>query len=297
MGFLGYLAYGAGGLGGLYMVALVFFQEKIVYVPSVPGMPREYPYNPSRFGLIYEDVELESSDDVKLHAWLCRPQRSPALRGPTILFFQENAGNIAHRLHNVTYITQHLQANVFIVSYRGYGQSTGTPSERGIKNDAQVALDYLASRADLDASKIIVFGRSLGGAVAAHLSATNPDKVRLCVLENTFVSIPAMAPCLFPLLGIFLGANWRPLNFLVRSPWKSIEHVPKLAMPTLYLSGGKDEMVPKSQMDELWEAGKDSCPQNERVVFPEGGHMDMYVQEQRYWSSFNEFMRKNGMYQ
>lgn len=130
-----------GGCGGALLLALVAFQRKLYYVPSLPGAPRaEYPATPDRFGLGFEEVWLTTSDGVKLHAWLCFPP-SGKLRAPTIVFLQENAGNIAHRLQNVQtarvppflacslssrpltrlarQMVSRLGVNVFIVSYRG----------------------------------------------------------------------------------------------------------------------------------------------------------------------------------
>ncbi|URD82649.1 Prolyl oligopeptidase family [Musa troglodytarum] len=99
--------------------------------------------------------------------------------GPTILFFQENAGNIAHRLEFVRIMMQRLQCNVFMLSYRGYGESDGHPSQHGIIMDSQAALDHLTQRKDIDTSRIVVFGRSLGGAVGAVLVKNNPDKLSI----------------------------------------------------------------------------------------------------------------------
>ncbi|KAI9088213.1 hypothetical protein K1719_029934 [Acacia pycnantha] len=173
--YVNILLYGVGGLVVAGMALLVALQEKLVYVPVVPGLTKSYPITPARRRLIYEDVWLRSSDGVRLHAWFIK--FIPECRGPTILFFQENAGNIAHRLEMVRVILQKLNCNIFMLSYRGYGASEGYPSQHGITMDAQAALDHLSQRTDIDTSRIVVFGRSLGGAVGAVLAKNNPDKV------------------------------------------------------------------------------------------------------------------------
>ena len=131
--------------------------------------------------LLYEDVTLKAADGVRLHAWLIRSPRAPASRGPTVIFFQENAGNIAHRLPNVGELLRHVgpagAGAVLLLSYRGYGHSEGAPSEAGIRRDAQAALDYVRARPDLDPLRVVLFGRSLGGAVAVALAAANPGAV------------------------------------------------------------------------------------------------------------------------
>ncbi|CAN1337909.1 Alpha/beta hydrolase domain-containing protein WAV2 [Linum perenne] len=211
--YVNVLLYGVGGIVFAGMALLVAFQERLVYVPVVPGLTKSYPITPARLRLTYEDVWLRSSDGVRLHAWFIK--LFPDCRGPTILFFQENAGSIllilasgfgssielctvmflltwmklksfslnyrltdiAHRLEMVRIMLQKLQCNVFMLSYRGYGASDGIPSQQGITKDAQAAFDHLCQRSDIDTSRIVVFGRSLGGAVGALLTRNNPEKV------------------------------------------------------------------------------------------------------------------------
>ncbi|ONK65357.1 uncharacterized protein A4U43_C07F36280 [Asparagus officinalis] len=134
--YLKVLAYGIGGVAVVGLAALVALQEKMVYVPALPGLPRSYSFTPARLRLDYEDVWLTSQDGVRLHSWFVK--HSPPVKGPTILFFQENAGNIAHRLEFIRVMLQRLECNVFMLSYRGYGESDGYPSQHGIIKDAQV---------------------------------------------------------------------------------------------------------------------------------------------------------------
>ena len=92
------------------------------------------------------------------------------LQVPTVLYLHGNAGNIGHRLVNVQGLYNSIGCNVALVEYRGYGRSEGTPSEEGLCMDAQAALDFLLTRSDINTEKILVFGRSLGGAVAIDLA-------------------------------------------------------------------------------------------------------------------------------
>ncbi|KAI3699431.1 hypothetical protein L2E82_43741 [Cichorium intybus] len=151
-----------------------------------------------------------------------------------IPFFQQNAGSIllsdiAHRLEMVCIMLQKLHCNVFMLSYRGYGASDGFPSEQGITMDVQAALDHLSQRTDINTSQIVVFRRSLGGAVGAVVTKNNPDKVAALILENTFTSILDMAGVILPFLKYFIGVssstskNPKFLNFVVRSQWSIID--------------------------------------------------------------------------
>jgi len=117
---------------------------------------------------------------------------------PTLLFFHGNAGNISHRLDHVIKLREKMDCNVFLVSYRGYGKSDGTPSEIGLTLDAQTALNHLINRHDIDTKKIIIFGASLGAAVGINLITNNPDKVAGLIIENTFTSIEEMMKLVFP---------------------------------------------------------------------------------------------------
>ncbi|XP_042473587.1 alpha/beta hydrolase domain-containing protein WAV2-like isoform X2 [Zingiber officinale] len=291
--FLKALVYGAGGVVVVGMAALVALQERLVYVPVLPGLARAYPITPARLRLDYEDVFLHASDGVRLHAWFVK--QSPWKPGPTVLFFQENAGNIAHRLEFVRIMMQRLHCNVFMLSYRGYGESDGYPSQHGIIKDAQAALDHLSQRTDIDPSRIVVFGRSLGGAVGAMLARNNPDKVSAIILENTFTSILDMAAMMFPFLKWFIGSNGpkgpKILNYFVRSPWSTIDIIDKIEQPILFLSGLQDELVPPLQMQMLHSKAIENNSDCRFVDFPNGMHMDTwYSGGDRYWRTIQLFL-------
>ncbi|KAK1549365.1 hypothetical protein Q3G72_000869 [Acer saccharum] len=290
------LLYGVGGIVVAGMALLVAFQEKLVYVPVLPGLTKSYPITPARLRLVYEDVWLRSSDGVRLHAWFIK--LLPDCRGPTILFFQENAGNIAHRLEMVRIMLQRLHCNVFMLSYRGYGASDGSPSQHGIIRDAQAALDHLSQRTDIDTSRIIVFGRSLGGAVGAVLTRNNPDKVSALILENTFTSILDMAGVLLPFLKWFIGSSSskvpKVLNFVVRSPWSTIDVVGEIKQPILFLSGLQDEMVPPSHMQLLYAKAATRNNECKFVDFPTGMHMDTWLTGgDQYWRTIQQFIEQH----
>ncbi|XP_022754822.1 protein bem46-like isoform X2 [Durio zibethinus] len=293
--YVSLLFYGVGGIVVVGMALLVAFQEKLVYVPVLPGLTKSYPITPARLRLDYEDVWLRSSDGVRLHAWFIK--LFPDCRGPTILFFQENAGNIAHRLEMIRIMLQRLQCNVFMLSYRGYGASDGYPSQHGIINDAQAALDHLTQRTDIDPNRIVVFGRSLGGAVGAVLTKNNPDKVAALILENTFTSILDMVGVLLPFLKWFIGGPGtkgpKILNFLVLSPWSTIDIIGQVKQPILFLSGLQDEMVPSSHMQMLYAKAAAHNRQCLFVEFPTGMHMDTWLAGgDHYWITIQQFFEK-----
>ncbi|PSC75999.1 alpha beta-hydrolase superfamily isoform B [Micractinium conductrix] len=285
-----------GGVVGLALGLLYFLQEKIIYVPRLPGIPAEYPYLPDAFRLAYEDAWLTTADGLRLHAWMVWPPHwgeAERRSRPTVLFFQENAGNMAYRLHFLQALTRFLECNAFIFSYRGYGASEGSPSEKGLQLDAQAALDHVLLRTDIDATQVVLFGRSLGGAVAAYAAARRPRHISGLVLENTFTRIVDVVPKTMPLLSPFVGPG-RPFNFLVRNHWDTRPRLQQLKdLPVLFMSSLQDEMLPPEHMRELYQLH----PQDPWTIvyFEDGRHLDAYdALAAQYWPVLQGFMSTLG---
>lgn len=211
---------------------------------------------------------------------------------PTVLYLHGNAGNIGGRLRLLHELFTYARVNILALDYRGYGQSEGEPSESGLEDDAWRALMYLQSREDLDPSRVFVFGRSLGGAVAVALAARVARhaqrraaqqldamvNVKGVVLENTFTSVAELAVVCIPLLS-FLGISAPMLSMILNNQWKTRDRVLLSAhvcvfyptcIPTArlafflpqmqdvncavcLLAGLQDELIPHSQMQELHE--------------------------------------------
>ena len=148
---------------------IYLFQGRMVFLSNFPD--RALGASPSDIGLNYEDVSLTTSDNERLHGWYIPAVDS---RG-VLLFFHGNAGNISHRLDSIM-IFHELGLDTLIIDYRGYGQSTGKASEQGTYLDAQAAWDHLINSRGIPADRIIVFGRSRGGAVGAWLGVQPPPQ-------------------------------------------------------------------------------------------------------------------------
>ncbi|XP_071855555.1 protein ABHD13-like isoform X2 [Apostichopus japonicus] len=212
--------------GGVLLFLIVFItclgllyngQDLLLYYPDQPDSSRVFVPSPSVVGIHssqYENIFIQTADNVNINALLMKQAPSVIPLVPTILFFHGNAGNIGHRLINAAIFHSLCHCNVLLVEYRGYGKSDGDPYEEGMYKDAQAALDYLHNRSDINSNFIFVFGRSLGGAVAIDLASKprNRGKIRGLILENTFTSIPDMGRHLFRLDLI----KWIPL-FIVKN--------------------------------------------------------------------------------
>jgi hypothetical protein len=219
-----YLCFGA---------TLLVNQSRFIYFPdSVLSA------TPAELGLKYRDIDFTGADRVKLHGWLIPAEQT---RG-TILFFHGNAGNISHRLETID-IFHRLGYTTFIFDYRGYGKSEGAPSEAGTYLDAEAAWDYLVSREKIPPEEIIIFGRSLGGAIAAQLAAR--VSARACVLESAFSSARDMAADMYPLF---------PARLLCRFDYNTEEAVKKISCPLLIIHSPEDDIVPFSHGRKIFAA-------------------------------------------
>ncbi len=214
--------------GYAIFVGLVYLmQGRLLYLPHMPG--RDLDATPADIGLGYEDVRIVTTDDVTLHAWFV-PAGADA-RG-TLLFFHGNAGNISHRLDSIRQF-HGLGLDVLIVDYRGYGQSEGSPSEQGTYRDAEAAWRYLTEERGVDPARLVVFGRSVGGAVAAWLAANR--EAGALIVESSFSSLPELASELYWFL---------PVRWLSRFRYATAEYVAAADCPVLVVHAREDEIVP-----------------------------------------------------
>jgi fermentation-respiration switch protein FrsA (DUF1100 family) len=223
----------------LVLLLVVLVSSARLFLPSIVFRPwRDLMVTPEAYGLPFEDVMLATSDGVRINGWYVP---APEARG-TLLFFHGNAGNISHRMDSIN-IFYDLGFSVFIVDYRGYGRSEGRPSISGVTEDAIAAWKYLTDERGILPDKIVVFGRSIGGAVAMQLM--RHAKPRALILESTFSSLPEMVrvPFLVP-----------AVRFIIGDVFNSAEIASSLTVPTLCLHSPDDNIVPYSLGRRLYES-------------------------------------------
>lgn len=223
-------------VGLLYALGVAFlflYQSRLIYLPS-----RLLWRTPADSGLPYEDVFLTAEDGVRLHAWYLP---APAPRG-TVLFFHGNAGNISHRVETAEMFHQ-WNLNTLLIDYRGFGQSQGRPSARGIGRDADAAWQFLTEVKGLPTNSIILFGRSLGAAVTGDL-ATRVDPAG-AVLESGFTSLPDVGAAIYPCY---------PIRWLARDRYPTLQNIPHLRCPVLIAHSREDELIPFSHGERLFKA-------------------------------------------
>jgi fermentation-respiration switch protein FrsA (DUF1100 family) len=224
-------------------------------------------------GLPLEEVWLQAADGARLFGWYVEAQADR----PVILWCHGNAGNIINRLENLKLLYQ-LGLSVFLFDYRGYDRSQGRRSEEGLYEDALAAHDYLTRTRMIRPERIVLFGRSLGAAVAGELATQKPAAG--LILESSFPSIEAVAK--FHYGGV-------PVHWLLGADFKLIDRLPQLSLPKLIIHGDKDDIIPLQLGRQVFEAAK---PPKFFYIIPGADHNNTYqVGGAAYFRRFEEFVQ------
>jgi len=251
-----------------WSVIIMIFEERFVFFPS--GYSEDF-YRSAAVGLDPADHWFQAEDGTRLHAWFVEA-KSPV---GVLLYFHGNAGNLAHRSEKIRRL-RNVGFSAFIIDYRGYGRSEGSPAEDGAYQDARAAYDYLVSLPGIDSSSIIVHGTSLGGAIAVDLAVNRP--VKAMILESTFSSAADVASIAYPFL---------PARFLMRTRFDSESKLPSTQIPLLFIHGSDDSIIPIRLGRKLFEAASEP---KEFHVIPGADHNDVFVVGgERYTALIRDF--------
>lgn len=233
------------------LACIMAFESSFIYFPS------KYPEGDweiaaprvveGRVVARIEDVWLTAADGTRLHGWYCAPlvgrggALMPVETDRVLLYLHGNGGNVTHRREIVERLVG-LPLNVLIIDYRGYGRSEGAPSEEGLYMDARAAWDYLTTTRRARADRIIVYGESLGGAIAVDLAS----QVKPCglVVQSSFTSIADMAAEVMPFVP----------RFLIRTKMDSREKIARVSCSKLFVHSPADDVVPYKLGRKLFEA-------------------------------------------
>ena len=239
---------------GAVLLLLFLFQSRLIYFPNLSS--RHVGATPDMVGLAYEPVKIVTDDGVELDGWFLPAENS---RG-VLLFFHGNAGNISHRLDSLRIING-LGLSTLIFDYRGYGRSQGKVSEDGTYRDAEAVWRYLIEQ-NIPAEKIVVFGRSLGAAIAAYLASRHTPGA--LIIETGFVSVPDLAAKLYP---------WLPARWLARFGYNTGVYLGAAFCPVLLVHSRDDEIIPFTQGRKLFEIANEP----KRFLQIRGGHNDGFL--------------------
>ena len=230
------------------------FEHRSIFVPD------RYPngiWNPRPFGLRAVDVWFESSDGTDLHGWWI-PHRHPRA---TLLYCHGNSGSIAHQIGALRFLRR-LKVHLFVFDYRGYGRSGGRPSEAGLYRDVRAAWRQVVDGLGQEPGSVVLFGHSLGGAVAIDCAVDHPPAG--LVVQSSFTDMKQAARALFPTL---------PVHWVARSRFRSIDKIGSVDAPKLIVHGGADGTLPVSMSERLHEAAR--APK-ELYLVRGAGHNDVY---------------------
>ncbi len=206
----------------LFVVYVRYLESRSVFYPARPLSA-----TPEEIGLTFEDIYIQTSDNVNIHGWLIK---APSAKS-TVIFLHGNAGNIGDRLGKID-LFHRMGLNILIIDYRGYGKSGGHPTEKGVYKDALAAYDYLQKRDDTKGQNIIGYGVSLGGAIAIDL-ASKRDLICLMV-DSTFSSAVDIAKRIYPFVP----------SFLIKTKLDSIIKIKNLTIPKLFIHSVDDRTIP-----------------------------------------------------
>jgi len=249
-----------------FALYLYLNQGRMVFFPS-----RTISVTPENVNLAYEDVYLDVGAGHSIHAW-----HFPAAEGrKTVLFCHGNAGNISDRLETVQMLVG-LDVGVLLFDYRGYGRSDGTPSEERMYADATAAYRWLCRDGAVSPADVIVFGRSLGGAVAVDL-ASGVECGGL-IVESSFTSMAELGRRMYP---------YMPINLLLRFRFDSLAKIGRVRCPILVTHSPQDELIPFEMGRQLYAA----APAPKRFVELQGGHNEHdYMSNYLYINGLSEFI-------
>ena len=250
---------------------LYFMQPAFVYKPT-----REVSYTPDELGLDFEKVMLKTADGVQLSSWFVPAEDS----GLTVLFCHGNGGNMMHRLDSINILNK-LGLNCFIFDYRGYGDSQGKPSEEGTYLDAMAAYKWLTETRKVPADNIIIFGRSLGGSIAAELA--RKVEVAGLIVESGFTSYVDMGRKFYP---------YMPVRWFASFSYGTVDYIRDVRCPVLIIHSRNDEIAPFEFGLELYEAANE--PKEFVEIF--GSHNDGFLVSteiyNKAWTKWLKFLEQ-----
>lgn len=274
------MAISAVALWATIIITMVIFEESMIFFPDQdPSGFWDAEAVSSGTGTAVEECYFPTSDGERLHAWWCRPETPDAAGSATaemvLLWFHGNAGNLSQRAGLMLELAG-IPAQVFIVDYRGYGRSTGRPSEKGLYRDGRAAWRYLREDGGVDSDRIVILGKSLGGAVAVDLAAeVEPAGL---IAESSFTSIPEMAAHHYPFIP----------RRLVRTKMDSRSKIGGVKCPILVVHSPADEVVPFVHGERLFQ----SASGDKRFLEIQGaGHNELaIIGGSAYFDALREFL-------
>ncbi len=252
-----------------FPVLIYFLQERLIFFPQ-PLAQDPLRANP---GTAMEEVNLITSDQVRLHGWLARPGATQA-PAPILIYFGGNAEEVSWLASSAG---RYAGWSLLTLNYRGYGRSEGKPGEAELFADALRIYDYAASRAQ--GGRVAVMGRSLGSGVAVYLASQRPAAA--VILVSPYDSVESVAKGIYPYL---------PVGLMLKHRFDSLARAPKIKAPLLCLVASDDRVIPRPHSERLYAAW--GGPRQWLEIRP-AGH-DSIADAPDYWRAIAAFLAKLG---
>ncbi len=246
-----YLYFTLSSLVIAYMAVVIFiyfYQRNLLYLPS------ENNYQNDKIQFNYDEVFIKVNDDIKLRSWLIKKDFE---KYKTLLIFHGNAGNLSNRIYKLNELNK-LNLNILLISWRGFSNNKGTPTEQNLYKDAETAVKWLNEK-KVKNEQIILYGESLGTGVAVEMG--KKFNFNSIILESPFTSIENSAKIYYPYL---------PVSFLLKDKYDSISKIKMVYSPILIMHGEQDDVVPFFMGKELFE--KANSPKHSYFT-PDDDHM------------------------
>ena len=260
------LLIGVAAYAGLCVLLYLFQDRLIFYRQPLPERVRQMVEAlPGT-----SEIEVTTPDGVRLHGWLRHQAGSPP--HPLVIYFGGNAEEVSGQILDAAGLAPW---SVAAFNYRGYGRSEGDPSEAALSADTLLVYDRLAGREDIDAERIVIFGRSLGSGPALPLAARRP--VHAVILVSPFDSLRSIAKKTYPFV---------PVTTLLRHPFDSLALAPDVSAPALVLAGDRDDLIPPDHSRRLANAWAGPV---RFELLPDVGHNDIHAAP-RYWDAIRDFL-------
>lgn len=260
-------------------IVLYIGQSSLVFMPS-----KDVIETPEVLGIKFENIQITTRDNINLDTWFVPAKDNDLVGKGVILFCHGNGGNISNRISYLP-IFRELGLATFLFDYRGYGKSGGTPSEEGTYADVEAAWQYLTQERQISPQKIIIYGESLGGAIASYLAqkisqSNGNNNAGSLVLASTFTSINDRAAELYPFM---------PIRFLSRFSYNSIDRLPSIKIPVLVIHSIDDEIIPFHHGERNFQVAN----QPKKLVKLRGDHNGGFLDSlETYRNGLHEFIQR-----
>ncbi|CAF0774562.1 unnamed protein product [Adineta steineri] len=274
---------------GLFGMMTENIQSKHIFSNHEPENTHTLDRTPEEFHMDYESIYLQTLDGEFIHAyWIYHANNITSIPTTTTLLYLHGAGgNISHRLEVVRLFYENLHCNILIIDYRGFGKSSGSPSELGLYIDAQTAYDYLIYKQKILPEHIIVFGTSLGASVAIQLVSDPLNRVKVAIFENAFISVPEIAKYFLTYAKSVIGVT-KSIGFIYL--FDSLPKVRRIECPCIYLTGLLDPIIPTWMTNTLYNETR-SAKKRHLFEYPFGKHNDLPIMPE-YFDNLHSFINE-----